>query len=127
MIVYHASLDDFKVFKVTEQGIHFGSKESALIAVERKAEQIAELHGISKYPKSFYLYKVELDVSSFVDEFDQGYDWAKSFEKEIDSIKGYVYNNKYEPSTKPSYITWDLDTIKIIDKRELEFDHGIRA
>ena len=121
MIVYHASLHSFDEFKVTDQGIHFGSKESALVAVERKAEQIVELHGESARPAKFWLYTVELDTSSFVEEFDHGYDWAKSFEKEIDSIKGYVYTNRYEPSSAPSYITWDADTIKSFSKHEMEF------
>ena len=121
MKAFHASLCDFDTFQMTEQGIHFGTIESALIAVERKAEQIVELHGSKARPTSFYLYEVELDISRFVEEFDQGYDWAKSFEKEVDSIKGYVYNNKYEPSNGPSYITWDCSTINLMKKTKMEF------
>lgn len=106
--VFHASPIDFNEFEVQEQGIHFGSKESAFEAVSRKVTD-----------GKIFLYKVLLDVSQFVEEFDLGYNWYSSFSKEPKYVKGYVYSNKYEPSTKPSYVTWDVNTIELIGKEAI--------
>jgi hypothetical protein len=103
MIAYHASPDSFDEFVCTEQGVHVGPKESALEAVSRKTNG------------TFYLYKVDVDVSCFVEEIDHGYDWRSVFMYEPESIKGYIYQNKYEPSSKPSYVTWKPEqTLKIM-------------
>lgn len=101
--VYHASLHSFDVFEVTEQGIHFGTKESALQAIERKIID----------HEYFFLYEVLLDISQFVEEYDQGYDWRSSFINEPDNVKGYIYKNKYEPSNDLSYMTWNPSVINI--------------
>lgn len=93
---YHASTDLFDQFVCTKHGIHLGSIESAREAVSRKP--LAKL--------GYYLYEVEVDISSFVEEIDHGHDWFSIFENESDKIFGYVYQNKYEPSSKPSYVTW---------------------
>ncbi|MDX1532611.1 MAG: hypothetical protein R3230_00210 [Nitrosopumilaceae archaeon] len=58
MIAYHASPDRFDEFLCTDQGVHVGAKESALEAVSRKTDG------------EFYLYTVEVDTSSFVEEID---------------------------------------------------------
>lgn len=64
----------------------------------------------------FYLHTVEVDTSQFVEEIDHGYDWRSVFEKEVDTVNGYVYSNRYEPSSKPSYVTWNPEeTLKILD------------
>ena len=108
MIAYHASPELFDRFICTEQGVHLGSLQSAREAIHRKI-------GNGKY----YLYKVKIDTRQFIEEFDQGYDWKKSFEKEPSNIKGYVYKNKYEPSTRHSFVTWVPEkTLEILSVEE---------
>ena len=109
MIAYHASPDRFDEFFCTEHGVHLGAKESALEAVSRKTDG------------EFYLYTVEVDTSSFVEEIDHGYDWRSVFIHEPESIKGYIYQNKYEPSSAPSYVTWKPEhTLKIVGVEKCE-------
>lgn len=103
--VYHASPVEINLFEVTEQGIHFGSRESAVEAVSRKVNP----------GEKFFLHKVSLDISKYIESFDMGYNWKEMFENEHPDITGYVYTNKYEPSTKKSYVTWCTDTIKILE------------
>lgn len=100
---FHASPYDFSDFQVQGQGLHFGSKESALEAASRKDSTIV------------WLYKVTLDISGFVESYDLGYNWYDSFKYEPKHVKGYIYSNKYEPSVKQSYMTWDPETIEMIE------------
>lgn len=103
---YHASPDLFDVFVCTEQGVHLGSVESALQAIRRK---------VSK-GDIFYLYKVEVNTTKFIEEFDRGFYWNTLFSSEPECVEGYIYMNRYEPSTKPSYVTWKPEkTLRMID------------
>lgn len=106
MIAYHASPVLISRFRCTEQGVHVGSLESALEAVSRKIGRDSE----------FFLHRVEVDTSRFVEEIDHGYDWRSVFEKEVDTVNGYVYSNRYEPSSELSCVTWKPEeTLKILD------------
>jgi hypothetical protein len=102
--VYHASPVKINLFEVTEQGIHFGSLESAVEAICRKID----------YGENFFLHKVRLDISNYIENFDVGYNWRSWFQNEPDEVKGYIYTNKYEPSTEKSYVTWCPETIRTV-------------
>lgn len=111
VVAYHASPDLFDKFICTEHGVHVGSLQSALEAVSRKTNG------------EFYLYTVEVDVLNFVEEIDHGHDWCSVFKYEPDNVKGYIYQNRYEPSHIPSYVTWKPEeTLKIVsvERRSLK-------
>lgn len=104
---YHASPFFFEDFENQKHGIHVGSYQSALEAVQRKTSN------------EFYLYTVRVDTSCFVEEFDHGYDWESVFKYEPQQVKGYIYQNRYEPSHVSSYVSWVPEQTMTITKVEL--------
>lgn len=103
MKLYHYSPDLFNHFDFSN-GIHFGSAESALEAVNRK--------------QTFchYIYEVDLDVSNTTEVFDVGSTerWLET--KRIETINGFSgvsYKNLYEPSSAKSYYVWDSSIVKL--------------
>jgi len=102
--VYHASPVRIDNFEVSEQGIHFGSLESAIEAICRKVD----------YGEVFFLHKVRLDISNYIETFDVGYNWRAWFQNEPVEVEGYIYTNQYELSVKKSYVTWCPETINTV-------------
>lgn len=110
---YHASLCKIDKFKIPFNGLHFGGKDSAYQAVERKC--------IQNNCKTFYLHKVVLDVSRTEDVFDQGDGWREYLQQ--DTSKIFSYTNKYEPSTSKSYVTFNTDFIvDVVDTQLLSLE-----
>lgn len=111
--LYHASPDNFDKFEIPYNGLHFGSFESAIQALDYKREKL-------KFDR-FYLYKVTLDDSICEDVFDVGKDWKDYLEG--DTTKVYSYTNKYEPSSSKSYVIFNTEFIKsLVSKQELNIN-----
>lgn len=106
--LYHASPYSFDKFEIPYNGLHFGTLESAIQAVEYKKDKLED--------GFFYLYQVVLDISLCEDVFDIGQDWAEYLEK--DTSKVYSYTNKYEPSTGKSYVVFCPRFIKSVESKE---------
>ena len=106
--VFHASLHKIDKFEIPYQGLHFGSFESALQAVERKCEQ----NGTDE----FYLHRVLLDITTCEDVFDAGEDWRGYLDGDTNRV--YSYTNKYEPSISKSYVIFSTRFIKSIESLE---------
>lgn len=101
--VYHASTAHITEFRIPLNGLHFGTKESALQAVTYKRDKLEN-------GNLFYLHKVIIDDSTVEDTFDCGEDWRYEIGDEVDKL--WSYTNKYEPSVGKSYVMFDTKFIK---------------
>ncbi|AGG57865.1 hypothetical protein VPBG_00093 [Vibrio phage helene 12B3] len=112
--VYHASLHKIDNFEIPFNGLHMGTKESALQAVERK--------GVQYETDTYYLHEILIDARSAEDVFDSGDSWREDLQG--DTSKVFSYTNKYEPSSGKSYVMFSTKYIKDIlsvEKCTIEF------
>lgn len=106
IIVYHCS--PYRIYNFDfKNGVHFGSKKSAIKAGKRKQYMLREYKG--NRDTSLFLYTFELDINkqlfNFQETDDMGDSWLQYKEHEMvrDQLDGLIYKNKYEPSIYPSY------------------------
>ena len=104
--VFHCSPVRITDFYIPENGLHFGSLESGIIAVSRKLT--------NQVPCTIYVHKVKLDVTRCQELFDIGFNWAE--EVKYESGKIFKYKNKYEPSLFPSYVIFDTSLIISVEQ-----------
>ncbi len=93
MILWHCSPVKIDKFYIPFGGLHFGTYESALCAGLRKS-------------KVLYMHKCMVPVGIQVPVLDLGNAeaWEEEMKYSINEGDTLVYNNKYEPSTSPSFV-----------------------
>ena len=105
-VVYHCSPVKIDQFYIPENGLHFGSLESALIAAAR--------HVVNQDEMKVFVHKVKINVTKCQELFDVGFNWAEEVNHE--TCKIFRYKNKYEPSLQPSYVLFDTSLILSIEQ-----------
>lgn len=112
--VYHASPNHITEFRIPLNGLHFGTKESAIQAITYKKDKLEN-------ETIFYLHKAVIDDSVVEDTFDCGEDWRSEIGDDVDKL--WSYTNKHEPSVGKSYVMFDTKFIKqvvSVEKLNLE-------
>lgn len=118
LILFHCSpykIDEFN-FK---NGVHFGSKKSALIAGKRK---LYSLKTYKNYKSNIlYLYQVKIEFNTIEEVFDMGDDWFKYKDTVMirDNLDVVSYKNKYEPDIYKSYYVVNPSTCNILEVKEI--------
>ena len=118
IMVFHCSpylIDKFNF----DNGIHFGSKKSAIKAGKRKLYNLKTYKGYKQ--NTLYMYTFILNTSNKVfnnhETDDMGNDWVeyKNTIMKRDNLSFISYRNKYEPDYYPSYYIINPDCIKLIN------------
>lgn len=91
--LWHCSPVQIDKFYIPHGGLHFGTYESALCAGLRKSTEL-------------YMHKCLVPVGIQVPVLDLGNAdaWEDEMKYSINEGDTLVYNNKYEPSTAPSFV-----------------------